>query len=340
MNREPGAAADPAQGTVVVHRIESEVLRGNPLGDPTARDVHVYLPPGHDPARRTPALLGIVGFTGTGASLFNVDPLGEDLKSRLDRLILSGRCPPVIVAAPDCFTRVGGNQYLNSTGTGRYEDFLIQEVLPSVASRHNVGNWGVFGKSSGGYGSIMLGMRHPDVFPAIADHSGDACFELCYMPDFGPALDAFREAGGPARWLERFWADENRHRRKYHKPLNILGMAAHYSPSANAAAPLGIDLPFDLETGELRRDVWERWREHDPVNLVERHAAALKRLRLVYVDCGTRDEFNLHWGARALVAKLRACGVTPFHEEFEDGHMSISYRYDVSVPMLVKALER
>ena len=340
MNREPGPAPHPAQGTVVVHRVDSEVLRGNPLGDPTVRDVHVYLPPGHDPARRTPALLGIVGFTGTGASLFNVDPLGEDLRSRLDRLILSGRCPPVIVAAPDCFTRVGGNQYLNSAGTGRYEDFLLQEVLPSVASRHNVGAWGVFGKSSGGYGSIMLGMRHPDVFQAIADHSGDACFELCYMPDFGPALDAFREAGGPARWLERFWADPNRHRRRYHKPLNILGMAAHYSPSSDAAAPLGIDLPFDLETGELRRDIWERWREHDPVNLVERHAEALKRLRLVYVDCGARDEFNLHWGARALVAKLKACGVTPFHEEFDDGHMSIPYRYDVSVPMLAKVLDR
>jgi S-formylglutathione hydrolase FrmB len=325
-------------GSVVVHHVESEVLRGNPLGDPTTRSVHVYLPPGHDPSRPTPALLAIVGFTGTGASLFNVDPLGEDLRTRLDRLILSGRCPPVIVAAPDCFTRVGGNQYLNSAGTGRYEDFLVSEVLPSVEQRHRVLRWGVFGKSSGGYGSIMLGMRRPEVFQAIADHSGDACFELCYMPDFGPALDAYREAGGPARWLERFWADENRHRRKYHKPLNVLGMAAHYSPDPRE--PLGIALPFDLETGELRRDVWERWREHDPVNLAPRHAEALQKLRLIYVDCGTRDEFNLHWGARALVHKLRAAGLTPVHEEFDDGHMSISYRYDVSIPMLAKALER
>src|SRR5271165_6219161 len=107
-------------GTLVVHRVESEALRGNPLGDSPLRDVHVYLPPGHDPAKPTPALLALVGFTGTGAMLFNTDPLGEDLRSRLDRLILSGRCPPVIVAAPDCFTRVGGNQYVSSTGTGRY----------------------------------------------------------------------------------------------------------------------------------------------------------------------------------------------------------------------------
>lgn len=324
------------EGTVVVHRLESEALRGNRLGDPTTRSVHVYLPPGHDPAQPTPALLATVGFGGTGASLFNVDPLGEDLRTRLDRLILSGRCPKVIVAAPDCFTKVGGCQYINSTATGRYEDFLVDEVIPEVAKKYSVKGWGVFGKSSGGYGAMMLGMRHSEVFQAIADHSGDACFELCYLPDFGPALDAFRDAGGLVKWFDRFWADVNRHRRKYHKPLNVIGMAAHYSP--NPAAPLGIDLPFDMETGEIRPDVWARWREHDPVNLVDRHAEALKKLRLIYIDCGARDEFNLHWGARALAAKLRRIGVSPVCEEFDDGHMSIAYRFDVSIPLLVRAI--
>jgi S-formylglutathione hydrolase FrmB len=324
-------------GTVAVHRFDSARLRGNPLGDPSERELHVYLPPGHDPAEPTPALLALTGFTGSGAMLFNADALGEDLRRRLDRLILSGACPRVIVVAPDCFTRVGGNQYINSTATGPYEDYLLEDVMPFVAARHRVKAWGVFGKSSGGYGAIMLAMRHPDAFRALADHSGDACFELCYMPDFGAALDAFRDAGGPERWLERFWADANRHRRKWMKPLNILGMAAHYSP--NPSSPLGLDLPFDLSTGELRRDVWERWRACDPVNLVERHAEGLQKLRLIYLDCGVRDEFNLHWGARALAAKLRLHGLSPRHEEFDDGHMSVSYRYDVSVPLLAKALE-
>src|SRR5262249_1170223 len=156
----------------------SERLRDNPLGDPSLRDLHVYLPPGHDPAEPTPALLALAGFTGNGAMLFAPDPLGEDLRSRLDRLILTGRCPRVSVAAPDCFTRVGGNQYINSTATGPYEDYLVGEVMPFVAARNAVKAWGVFGKSSGGYGAIMLAMRHPGAFLAMADHSGDACFEL------------------------------------------------------------------------------------------------------------------------------------------------------------------
>src|SRR5262249_8940878 len=159
--------------------LDSEVLRGNPLGDPTERNLHVYLPPEFDPSRRYPALLAIVGFSGTGASLFNVDPFGENLAERLDRLILSGRSAPVIVVAPDSFTRLGGNQYINSTATGRYEDYLVREVVPFVEKTYAVSRWGVFGKSSGGYGSVVLAMRNPDVFAAFADHSGDSNFELC-----------------------------------------------------------------------------------------------------------------------------------------------------------------
>jgi S-formylglutathione hydrolase FrmB len=327
------------RGKIVVHRHRSKVLEGNPLGDPTERDLYVYLPPGHDPSNSYPCLLAVVGFTGTGGMLFNLDPLGEDLKRRLDRLITTGKCPPVIVAAPDCFTGLGGNQYINSTATGRYEEYLLDEIVPYISSAYGTGHWGVFGKSSGGYGSIVLGMRHSDVFKAVADHSGDSNFELCYIPDACEALDQFREAGGPRAWLDKFWSDDNRHRKKWQKALNFLAMAAHYSPNPDSPN-VGIDLPFDLETGEFRWDVWQRWMEWDPVRMVERYADNLRKLRLIYVDCGTKDEFALHWGARALVTRMRHFGLSPFYEEFDDGHMSISYRYDVSLPLLVRALAR
>lgn len=325
------------------HRHTSRVLAGNPLGDPVERDLYVYVPPGYDESKRYPAVLAIVGFTGTGGYLFNVDPLVEALDAKLDRMIASGACAPVIVAAPDCFTRVGGNQYINSAGTGRYEDYLVDEIIPFVDQHYKTipsGSWGVFGKSSGGYGSIVLGMHRPDVFCAIADHSGDACFELCYAGDWPAALDAYREAGGPAAWLERYWKDPNRRRAKYFKPLDMIGMASHYSPNPEApAAHLRIDWPYDLETGELRPAIWERWRAWDPVNMVDAHAANLRRLRAIYVDCGTSDEYALHWGARALVKKIRAHGIAVRHEEFDDGHMYIPYRYDHSLPFLVRAIE-
>jgi S-formylglutathione hydrolase FrmB len=125
------------------------------------------------------------------------------------------------------------------------------------------------------------------------------------------------------------------------KPLDVLGMAAHYSPDPEApAAHLRIDWPFDLETGEFRPAVWERWRAWDPVNMVEGHADNLQKLRAIYVDCGIHDEFALHWGARALVKRIRAHGITVRHEEFDDGHMNIAYRYDESLPFLAEAIAR
>jgi S-formylglutathione hydrolase FrmB len=184
---------------------------------------------------------------------------------------------------------------------------------------------------------MVLGMRHPEVFRAVADHSGDSNFELCYLPDWGPALEAFREAGGPAAWLDAMWADVNPDRRKHKKPLDILAMSACYSPDPDSPH-LGVDFPFDLETGVFRPEVWERWRAHDPVNMVERYAENLRKLRFVHVDCGRADEFNLQWGARALAAALERIGVDPHYEEFDDGHFSVSYRYDVSVPRLARAL--
>ena len=329
---------------VIRHRLTSQVLVGNPLGDPIERDLHVYVPPGYDPAanRRWPTILALVGYAGTGGSLFNIDPLSEPLHDKLDRLIGSGACPPMIIAAPDCFTRVGGNQYINSAGTGRYEDYLIDEIIPFVDASYRTmprGRWGVFGKSSGGYGSMVLGMRRPDVFSALANHSGDAHFELCYLPDFPAALDAFREAGGPAAWLDQYWADSNRRRQKFFKPLTALGMACHYSPNPEApAAHLRIDWPFDLETGEFRPAVWDRWRAWDPVQMLGKHLDALRRLRAIYIDCGSRDEYALHWGARTLAARLRDHGIAVRYEEFDDGHMNITYRYGVSLPFLGEAI--
>ena len=120
--------------------------------------------------------------------------------------------------------------------------------------------------------------------------------------------------------------------------LNTIGMAAHYSPNPRSKE-MGIDFPFDLETGEWRPDVWERWRAWDPVNMVDRYGPRLRRLRLVYIDCGTQDQFNLIWGARTLHRKLLDRRIRHVYEEFEDTHSDIDYRYDVSLPLLWKALK-
>ncbi|MHB8567985.1 MAG: alpha/beta hydrolase [Nitrososphaerales archaeon] len=327
------------RGAVRIHQFRSKLLRGNPLKDPYLRDIAVYLPPGYSPSdsKGYVAAFGLVGFGGTGRMLFNLDPLGESLDMRLDRLISTKKCGPMILVLADCFTRFGGNQYINSSATGRYEDYIVQEIVPFIDANYNVHSRAVWGKSSGGYGAMILGMKHPDVFKALADHSGDSAFEYCYLPDFPKAMDALREAGSAEKWLDKFWKKPNRHAGGDMQALNILAMAAHYSPSEKRRG-LGVDLPFDINTGELRESVWKRWLANDPVQLVKKYSRNLKRLKLLYLDCGSRDEFNLHWGARLLAARLKESEVKHYYQEFDDGHMNISYRYDHSLPMIYNAL--
>jgi S-formylglutathione hydrolase FrmB len=319
--------------TVEILEFESRVLRGNPLGDPTLRRTPVYLPPSY-PRGRYPVYFMLTGFTGFGELLIQRGAWTESLPERLDRLIGEMKLRECIVVMPDCFTRYGGSQYVNSTATGRYEDHIVRELVPEVDRRFRTNlRRAVLGKSSGGYGALVLGMRHPEVFQALACHSGDLYFEYCYQPDFPKAIDLLRKHGGVAKFLKAWEKMPKRLAGNLHAAVNTIAMASCYSPRGRS-----FDLPFDLETGEIRADVWKRWKVWDPVEMLDRHARCLKRLRCVFVDCGTRDQFSLHHGARIFVAKARRQGIRVIHEEFDDDHTAISYRYDRSFAVLSKSL--
>jgi len=331
-------------GTVQAIPHTSRALEGNALGDPAERDIHAYLPPEYekDAARRFPVVYCLTGFTGTGEMLLNVDPWAPNLPQRLEALRARGLAGPMILVMPDCFTRLGGSQYLNSSAVGAYEDYLIEEIIPLIDARlrtiREPAGRGVMGKSSGGYGAIVHAMRHPEIFGAVACHSGDMYFEYCYLPDFPKAAAGLRRHGGLIPFLKAF-DEEARKTNDSVSILNIVAMAAAYSPNP-ASETMGIDLPFDQETGEIREAVWERWLAHDPVRLLPACADALRAARLVYLDCGTRDEFNLHLGARIFARRLQALDIPHVHEEFDDGHMRITYRYERSLSHLWDAFGR
>jgi enterochelin esterase family protein len=283
----------------------------------------------------------LTGYTGRGLGCLNVSAWEETLPERLDRLIAEGQMRPMIVVMPDCFTKYGGSQYINSSATGRYEDHIIDELVPYVDTKYRTladrEQRAVMGKSSGGYGAMVLGMRHPDVFGMVIDHSGDKYFELGYKMDFPKCLAGLPKFGGAQSYLASFPHPHPRqHRDAWMDVISTLAMAACYSP--NPASPIGFDLPFDEYTGEVDQGVWDRWLEHDPVYMLPRYADALRSLRLLYLDCGTRDEFHLHWGARIFVRRLKELGIAHVHEEFDDGHMSIQYRYDRSFALLSEVL--
>jgi len=330
-------------GVVEVHTYESLLLEGNALGDSPTRHVPVYLPDGYavDGERAFSTLYALAGFTGTGLSFLGYDWWQESLPAMLDRLIADGLMAPTVVVMVDGMTALGGNQYVDSPAVGPWARHITDELVPWVETTFRVrrgrDHRGVFGKSSGGYGSLMMGIEHADVFAAVACLSGDCYFEYCYGPDFPKAADGLRSVGGLGAFLEgvrtHAWPKFPGH---LFTALNVTAMAHFYSP--DAAAPFGFVLPFEEDTGCRREDVLERWALRDPVHLVEGAADALRSLRLLWIECGARDEFNLHHGARILAARLAALGIDHVHEEFDDGHRGIAYRQAVVLPRLAAAI--
>jgi S-formylglutathione hydrolase FrmB len=354
-------------GTLVILEHDSRILRDNPLRDPHVRKLAVWLPPQYDGSgnRRFPALYDLVGFTGSGLSHVAWKNFSENVPERVARLIHERRMPPTIMVFPDCFTALGGNQYVNSSAIGNYADYLMKEIVPFVdrnfrtlASREHRG---CFGKSSGGYGAIIHGMRYPGTWGAIADHSGDAYFDFVYWHDWPNTLNelaryrarppklpgafdvrkaekgvaAGRDDGRVRGFLEAVWRKPKLSMSEGHTIMNLC-MAATYDPDPRA--PNGFRLPFNLETGEVIAERWAKWRANDPINLVTKYRANLKSLRGIYIDCGARDQYHIHYGCRILSKRLAQAGIAHRYEEFDDTHSDVDYRMDVSLPFLARAL--
>lgn len=318
--------------------LDSRVLEGNLLRNPLSRLIDVYVPAGHKPDG-LPLLVDLVGFTAGGPAHTNWKNFAENVPERLDRLIGTGAMPPVVVAFPDCFTRLGGNQYINSAGTGRWADFLLSEAVPLVERRFHcggAGRRGVFGKSSGGYGAIAHALIHPDFWSAAACHSGDMAFELCYLPEFPRLLRALGRAGGSIeKWINDVHAAPKMKDGDLHD-LMTLAMCATYDPDPHA--PFGIQLPVDPETCELIAERWKKWMMWDPLVMAETRGPGLAQLKALYIDCGLNDQYDLLYGARRLHRTLKRLDVAHVYEEFPDDHSAIDYRMDTSLPILARAL--
>ncbi len=323
--------------------LDSRALRDNPLHDPHVRRVSVYLPPGHDDAthRRYPTLYLLSSHGSTGPSLSNWRPWDVPIKEQLDTLITDGVIGPVIVVMPDMWTRFGGSQYINSAGMGRYEDYLIDEVVSLVDRDYRTApdrdQRGILGRSSGGFGAITQAMHHPEVFGAFACQSGDLYWEYTCLPGLSRLHQQLARYGG----LDAFIAAIPTLRPK-NGPFWDLIMTVCFAAAfgSNPAQPRGFDLPIDPETGALDEAVWERWLAHDPIRKLDdpRNAQALRSMRAAFVDVGEFDEYQLQVGARVLHRKLAALGIPHTYEEYPDGHRDTHYRYAASLARLYEAL--
>jgi S-formylglutathione hydrolase FrmB len=331
-------------GRMDEHVITSELLRGNPLGDPNERPLWVYVPPGYDeePSRSYPSVYVIQGYTGHVAMWANRSPYRQPFPETADAVFARGEAPPAIVVYVDAWTLYGGSQFVDSPGTGRYHSYLCEEVVPFVDARYRTqadpAHRAIMGKSSGGFGAMITPMLRPDLFGALATHSGDSLYELCYQPEFGKAVRQLRNYDGD---IWKWWADFTS-RTSFTKEadmvlLTVLGVAACFSAREDGT----VELPFDPVTGVVQQEAWQQWLDWDPVRMVPRYAESLRSVGSIWIDAGKRDEWFLDIGAEAFRAALRDIGVADDavrFELFDATHMGIDYRYPMSLAWLCQRM--
>jgi S-formylglutathione hydrolase FrmB len=331
-------------GQLEEHVVTSELLRGNPLGDPAERPLWVYLPPGYDDAddHRYPVVYVIQGYTGHLAMWRNRNPYRQPFPETADAVFARGDAPPTIVVYVDAWTSYGGSQFVDSPGTGRYHSYLCEEIVPWVDGHYRTmadpAHRAIMGKSSGGFGAMITPMLRPDLFGALATHAGDALYEYCYITDFPKAVRLLRDYQGDIwRWWEDFTSRVSFTKEADDHLLMLLGVAACFSAREDGS----VELPFDPHTGVLRSEVWQRWLDWDPVRMVPRYASALRSLRAIWIDAGNRDDFYLDLGAAAFRAALQDIGVgadVVRFELFDATHAGIDYRYPLSLAWLCQRI--
>lgn len=332
----------PLQGTLDEHTITSTVLDGNPLADPSSRPLWVLTPPHVATAQPTPAIYLIQGFTGRVEGWRCKGMLRTSALEQFDTALAVADHPPVRLVFVDCFTSLGGSQFVDSPAVGAYHTYLCDEVVGFVDERYptlpEASHRGIAGKSSGGYGAMITPMLRPDVFGALASHAGDALFEVCFASEFRTVARALRDHYDGS--YDAFWSDWNS-RPHGSRPgdddlLMTWAMAACWSADPDGT----VRLPFDPATGRIVDDVWRRWLDWDPVRMVARHADALRGLRAIWIDAGTRDQFWLDLGAMAVRDALTDIGVEPTQFElFDATHSGIEYRYPLAVRHLAERLQ-
>jgi S-formylglutathione hydrolase FrmB len=294
--------------------------------------VYVWTPPSYDEGeRRYPSVYLLQGFTGMAPAWFNVRPFEQSFPEVVDAL-----APEAVLVLVDAFTAIGGSQFLDSPAIGNYHTYFCDELVPWIDAQFRTDRRALQGHSSGGYGAMVTALLRPDLFSGFATHAGDALFDGCYRREFVEAARSLRDYDGS---LDRFWEDFRSGRRPFSKPtdhtlLNQRAMAAAYSAG---------ELPFDLETGEVREDVWKRWLAWDPVVMARepKYAEVLRGMRAIWIDAGKADQFFLDLGAIAFHRAVAAAGVPDDVVRFElheGGHTGTSWRYPLALSFLVERL--
>jgi S-formylglutathione hydrolase len=305
----PGAAT---KGTVEKIKVHGKSLEGNLEGDSPDRDVFVYLPPSYakNPNRRYPVVYFLHGYGINAERYWNIMTVPETA----DKLMAAGTAHEMILVHPDAFTIYDGSMYSNSPTTGDWEDFIAQDLVSYIDSHYRtiatLESRGLAGHSMGGYGTVRIGMKHPEVFSAL--YAMSSC---CLMnnPQLRPAASAA--------------ANQTKQGRGGAFAKVQSAEAAAWSPNP-ANPPQFFDLPE--KDGEFHPNVAALWIANSPLAMVDQYVPSLKKYRAIAMDCGLQD--GLINSNKQLDEAMVKLGVPHTFETYEGDHTNrVKERFETKV---------
>jgi S-formylglutathione hydrolase len=304
------------QGAIERIKVHGLSLENNLDGDSPDRDVSIYLPPSYktEKNRRYPVVYMLHGFTDDDARWFGLLKHWINFPEVMNKALADGKTREMIVVMPNAFTRFKGSMYSNSVTVGDWETFVAKELVDFVDSHYRTlaqrESRGLAGHSMGGYGTMRLGMKKPEVFSSIYALS-PCCMEPNRANQASPATKELMKK------IEALKTDEEVQSQSFFA-LAMLASAAAWSPNPKNP-PFYIDLPF--RDGEPVPDVQARQSANATLVMIHQYIPNLKRLKAIGMDAGTKDA-SISASTRELDKALTDYGVAHFYESYEGDHLN------------------
>ncbi|WP_053990640.1 alpha/beta hydrolase family protein [Mangrovimonas sp. TPBH4] len=309
------------KGTVEIDSIYSKHLE-NDFGENPKRAIAVYLPPGyHETKQKYPVVYFLHGFT-------NDHTIMNYMEELLDYAIASQRIRPFILVTSDQKTTYGGSFYSNSGVFGNWEDFTVQDLVGHIDKTYRTlpkkESRGITGHSMGGYGALLLAMKHPDVFSSVYAISPGA---LAIVREYGPNSETFKELS-TAKTMEDLW--------KTYFGAVMVAFGRSWSPNPDKA-PFYCDMPFEYQGDKLivHQETLQKWYDNMPFYMIDTYLGNLQQLEAIKLDWGRNagDRFTVQ--CEMFSQRLENVGITHFAEEYIGTHVSDIYTKQGRIPQQV-----
>jgi enterochelin esterase-like enzyme len=298
-------------GAVEHIKVHGKFLEGNLEGDSPDRDVAVYLPPSYakNRHRRYPVVYFLHGYDDSSDNWYGPARSWINLPAVLDKAFAEAGNREMIFVTPNAFTRYHGSFYSNSVTTGNWEDYIVHELVPYIDAHYRTiperAGRGLSGHSMGGYGTIRIGMRHPDVFSSIY------LLSACCM-NFG---DSFLTENGIKAETAKTPEDANA---LAFLPRLIVAVSAAWSPNPKNP-PLFADLP--VKDGKLVEEAVAKFHANEPLYMIDQYIGNLRQLQAIGLDAGNQDS-PIVLSAQQLHKILTSYGIAHQFGIYEGDHLN------------------